>query len=142
LAGEDKTPGRPLRAGIIGLDTSHVVAFTQIFNNSKATGDLAAVKVVAGYPGGTDIPDSRNRVKGFTQQLRGMGVEIVDSIPALLERVDVVLLESVDGRPHLEQVLPVLKAGRPVLVDKPVAASLKAVVAIYEAAKLHGALVV
>src|SRR5438876_11605820 len=84
LAGVDKTPGHPLRAGIIGLDTSHVVAFTHILNDPKTTGDLAAVKVVAGYPGGTDIPDSRNRVKGFTQQLRGMGVQIVDSIPWLL----------------------------------------------------------
>jgi len=26
--------------------------------------------------------------------------------------VDAVLLESVDGRPHLEQVKPVLKAGK------------------------------
>ena len=30
-----------------------------------------------------------------------MGIEIVDSIPKLLEKVDVVLLESVDGRIHL-----------------------------------------
>jgi hypothetical protein len=36
-----------------------------------------------------------------------MDVEIVDSIDALLERVDVVLLESLDGRKHLEQIRPV-----------------------------------
>ena len=35
-----------------------------------------------------------------------------------------VLLESVDGRPHLEQVKPVLKAGKPVFIDKPIAGSL------------------
>ena len=35
---------KPLRAGIIGLDTSHVVAFTRILNNPKATGDLAGVR--------------------------------------------------------------------------------------------------
>jgi predicted dehydrogenase len=128
----------PLRAGIIGLDTSHVVAFTRILNDPKATGDLAAVKVVGGFPAGTDIPDSRNRIQGFTKTLRGMGVEIVDSIPALLARVDVVLLESVDGRPHLHQVLPVLKAGKPVFIDKPLAGSLKDVVAIYDAARAQG----
>jgi hypothetical protein len=70
--------------------------------------------------------------------MRGMGIEIVDSIPELLKRVDVVLLESVDGRPHLEQVIPVFKAGKPVFIDKPVAGSLQDAIAIYEASKLYG----
>jgi predicted dehydrogenase len=42
----------------------------------------------------------------------------------------VVLLESLDGRPKLEQVRPIIKAHKPVFVDKPVAASLKDVIAI------------
>ena len=128
----------PLRAGMIGLDTSHVIAFTRAFNDPKRTGELADVKIVAGYPGGTDFPPSATRVEKFTEQLRGMGIEIVDSIPELLEKVDVVLLESVDGRPHLEQVLPVLKAGKPVFIDKPVAGSLRDAIAIYKAAEAHG----
>src|SRR6266536_5117076 len=70
----------PLKAGMIGLDTSHVPAFAKIFNNPNAAGDLDGIKVVAGYTGGTEIPASRDRVKGFTEQLRGMGIEIVDSI--------------------------------------------------------------
>src|SRR5687768_4482324 len=93
----------PLRSGMIGLDTSHVPAFTRLFNNPKATGDISGIRIVAGYPGGTDIPASRDRVKGFTEQLRKMDVEIVDTIPKLLEKVDVVLLESVDGRIHLQE---------------------------------------
>jgi hypothetical protein len=137
-AGDPKTADHPLRAGIIGLDTSHVVAFTRVFNDPKAAGDRTSVRIVAGYPAGTDIPDSRNRVQGFTQQLRGMGVEIVDSIPALLAKVDVVLLESVDGRPHLQQALPVLEAGKPLFIDKPFAGSLRDIVAIYDAARKHG----
>src|SRR5213594_1770839 len=126
-----------LRAGMIGLDTSHVPAFAKIFNNPKATGDLAGIKVVAGYPGGTDIPASRDRVKGFTEQLRGMGIEIVDSISKLVEKVDVVLLESVDGRIHLQEAIPVIKAGKPLFIDKPVAGSLADAIAIYELAKKH-----
>src|SRR5262245_36478118 len=93
----------PIKAGMIGLDTSHVPAFAKIFNNPTATGDLGGIKMVVGYPGGTDIPASRDRVKGFTEQLRGMGIEIVDTISKLAERVDVVLLESVDGRIHLQE---------------------------------------
>lgn len=116
---------RPLRAGIIGLDTSHVVAFTNLLNDPNAEGVLRDVTVVAAFPGGSpDIPASANRIEGFTRQVRDKGVQIVDSIDALLKEVDVVLLESVDGRPHLEQVRPVLRAKKPVFIDKPLAGSL------------------
>lgn len=126
----------PLRAGIIGLDTSHVVAFSKVLNDPDAGGVLADVQVVAAYPGGSpDIPSSADRLEGFTQTLREMGIEIVDSIDDLLTKVDVVLLESVDGRPHLEQVKPVLAAGKPVFIDKPVAGSLVDALEIYRLAK-------
>ncbi len=130
-------PDKPLRAGIIGLDTSHVVAFTKLLNDDKATGDLSGVRVVAAFPGGSaDIPASRNRVAGFTKELKEKyQVEIVESIDDLLKKVDVVLLESVDGRPHWEQVQPVLKAKKPVFIDKPAAGSLADVLRIYALAK-------
>ncbi len=130
---------KPLRAGIIGLDTSHVVAFTNLLNNPRAAGELAGIKIVAAFPGGSpDIPTSRDRLANFTKALREKhGVEIVDSIDALLKKVDVVLLESVDGRPHLEQARPVLKAGKPVFIDKPVAGSLADALAIYDLAREH-----
>jgi hypothetical protein len=121
----------PLRVGIIGLDTSHVPAFTKLINASDATGNLAKMQVVAAYPGGSDdLESSRSRVDGFTKELRGLGIEIVDSIDALLPKVDVVLLESVDGRKHLEQVLPVFKAGKRVFIDKPLAGNLSDALAI------------
>jgi predicted dehydrogenase len=125
-----------IRIGIIGLDTSHVPAFTKIFNDPKATGDLAGFKVVVGFPGGSqDIPSSRDRVAKFTSDLKGMGVEIVDSIPELLKKCDVVLLESVDGRPHLEQARPVIAAKKRLFIDKPLAGSLADAIAIAELAK-------
>jgi hypothetical protein len=131
-------PAGPIKAGIIGLDTSHVIAFTRILNDPKATGDLADVTVVAGYPGGSpDIPSSRDRVEKYTEQLRGQGVEICDSIDELLGKVDVVLLESVDGRPHLEQVRPVFAAGKRVFIDKPFAGSLADAVEIVRLSKKH-----
>lgn len=129
-------PAKKIRAGIIGLDTSHVLAFTKMVNNPKAVGDLAEISIVAAYPGGSpDLPASWDRVKGFTEKLRGMGVEIVDSIDELLERVDVVLLESVDGRPHLAQARPVIAAGKPLFIDKPMAASLADAMEIFRLAK-------
>ena len=133
---EPVAAAKTIRAGMIGLDTSHCVAFTRLFNDPQATGDVAAVQVVAAYPGGSDdIPDSRNRVEGFTNQMRDAGVEIVDSIDALLAKVDVVLLESVDGRPHLDQARPVIAAGKPLFIDKPLAGSLADAIAIYRLAE-------
>lgn len=131
---------KPLRAGIIGLDTSHVGAFTQLLNDPKAEGDLAGIRVVAAFPGGSpDIPSSRDRVAGYTQELRDKyGVEIVNSIDELLKKVDVVLLESVDGRPHLAQARPVFQARKPVFIDKPVAGTLADAIAIFELAKETG----
>lgn len=126
-----------LAIGMIGLDTSHVVAFTKVFNDPAAKGHLATMRVVAGYPGGSAIPTSRDRVKGYTAQLAKMGVAIVDSIPELLRRVDVVMLESVDGNPHLEQARPVILAGKPLFIDKPLAASLRDVLAIDALARKH-----
>jgi predicted dehydrogenase len=123
----DKSDKPPLiRIGIIGLDTSHCVAFTSILHKTDNTGELAGFRVVAAFPGGSpDIPASRDRIEGFTKTMREQyGVEIVESIDALLKKVDVVMIESVDGRPHLAQLIPVLKAGKKVFIDKPIAGSL------------------
>jgi hypothetical protein len=128
-----------IRVGIIGLDTSLAPAFTKILNSPKNAGDLAGVKVVAAYPGGSaDLPASRDAVPKHTSQLREeYGVEVVDSIDALLSKVDVVLLESVDGRPHLEQARPVFKSRKPVFIDKPVAGSLADAFRLLGLAKEH-----
>lgn len=136
-AGAAEPQGKQLRVGMIGLDTSHVPQFAKAINTAAADSELAGMKVVAGFPGGSDFRLSSTRVAGFTEDLRKMGIEIVDSIPALLEKVDVVMLESVDGRPHLEQVLPVLKAKKRVFIDKPVSGSLGDTIAIFEAAKKY-----
>lgn len=125
-----------IRVGIIGLDTSHVIAFTGVLNKENNPGDLAGVRVVAAYPGGSpDVEASASRVEGFTKQLREQGVEIVDSIDVLLTKVDAILLESVDGRPHLAQVRPVIAAKKPVFIDKPVGGSLADAIAIFRLAK-------
>jgi len=127
------------RAGIIGLDTSHVTAFTQTLNSEKAGPEFGGYKVVAAFPtkGSADMPSSINRLAGFTEKLRGMGVEIVDTEEELLKRVDVVFLESVDGRPHLELALPVLKAGKRMFIDKPISNSLAGAMAIFEASRKY-----
>lgn len=123
------------RVGIIGLDTSHAVAFTKALN-TKNSSDFGNYRVVAAYPQGSlDIESSVKRIKGYTENVKKMGVEIVGSIAELLEKVDVVLLETNDGRRHLEQAIPVLKAGKVLFIDKPISASLADAITIFELAK-------
>ena len=128
----------PLRAGIVGCDTSHAIAFTKAINDPNATGARLHVEVVAAFPGGSpDIPSSADRVGPFTDQLREMGVEIVESLPALAAKCDVFLLESVDGRVHLPQFRQIAQ-GKPVFIDKPAAANLADVIAIFRHAEQTG----
>jgi len=125
-----------IRVGIIGLDTSHAPAFVKLLNQENPPPELANSRVVAAYPWGSrTIESAYSRIPGYTEEVKELGVEVVDSITELLERVDAVLLLTNDGQPRLEQALEVFKAGKPCFVDKPVAASLVDTVAIYIAAE-------
>ena len=125
------------RIGIIGCDTSHATAFTETLNDPNAKGHVPGGTIVAAYKGGSpDIPSSADRVESYAKILREKyGVKFYDTIEELCKNVDGVCLESVDGRPHLEQIKPVLKAHKPVFVDKPMAGSLKDVKEIFRLAK-------
>lgn len=126
----------PVKVGIIGLDTSHSPAFARLINDPQGDGLVTRYEVVAAYPHGSrTIESSYERIPGYVEEVEALGVEIVASIDELLSRVDVVLLETNDGKPHLDQALQVISAGKPLFIDKPVAASLEDVVAIYEAAE-------
>ncbi len=131
---QDKVKGK--RIGIIGLDTSHSSAFTKALNDPSAGEKFGGYKIVAAYPKGSlDIKSSVDRIEGYINEVKKYGVEIVDSIEALLPKVDVVMLETNDGRRHLEQALPVLKAGKTLFIDKPMAASLADAIKIFEVAR-------
>jgi predicted dehydrogenase len=132
--------GAPIKVGIIGLDTSHVIAFTKSLNDPSDPQYVPGLRVVAGFKGGSpDVKSSWSRVDKYTAELRDKWkVEIVDDIPTLCSKVDAVLLESVDGRPHLAQVRPVFAAHKPVFIDKPLAGSYKDAKEIAELGKAAG----
>src|SRR5262245_34661752 len=156
--------GADLRIGIIGCDTSHVIAFTENLNNPAAKNHVPGGKVVAAFKGGSkDIPSSWNRVEEYSKTLqKKYGVKFYDSIEELCRNVDAILLESVDGRPHLEQFKAILRAeprpprssdkgaellvnwntaspsAKPVFIDKPMAGSLADVQEIFRLAERAG----
>ena len=122
----------PIKIGIIGLDTSHAPAFAKYFNVTDTSGNF---RVVAAYPHGSkDIESSVSRIPKYTEEVKGYGVTVVDSIKKLLDTVDVVLLETNDGRLHKEQAFQVIEANKPMFIDKPIAASMADVIAIYKKA--------
>ncbi|MFP6875088.1 MAG: Gfo/Idh/MocA family oxidoreductase [Verrucomicrobiales bacterium] len=129
-----------IHIGIIGLDTSHVTAFTETINNPQAKGHVPGAKVIAAFKGGSpDIESSISRVDGYTKTLREKyGVEICDSIEEVCAKVDAVMIESVDGRPHLEQARKVIATKKILYIDKPVAGSLTDAIKIYQLAEEAG----
>ena len=127
---------KELKVGMIGLDTSHSIAFTKVLNDAAAADEVANCKVTIAYPyGSRKIESSYSRIPGYTEQMKEMGVEIAESIDEVLAEVDVVLLETNDGNPHLEQAMAVIDAGKPLFIDKPVAGSLADAIAIYQYAE-------
>jgi predicted dehydrogenase len=139
LAVQNQTPdqARPIRVGLIGLDTSHATAFTQLLNDPARPDHIPGARVVAAFKGGSpDVEASATRIDKFTAELRDTWkIELVDSIEALVARVDAVMLTSVDGRVHLAQAKPVLAARKPLFVDKPLAASVRDAVEIARLAR-------
>jgi predicted dehydrogenase len=132
--------GEVFRIGMIGLDTSHVIAFTSMLNDPSHPDHVPGCKVVAAFKGGSpEIESSISRVDGYTQQLQEKwGVKLYDTIPELCKHVDGIMLESVSGTPHLEQARPVIEAGLPLFIDKPMAASLADALEIARLAKAKG----
>jgi hypothetical protein len=125
-----------IKIGIIGLDTSHAIAFTKFLNGEDKKEEFKDFKIVAAYPyGSKTIKSSFDRIPGYIEQVKGLGVEIVPSIADLLKKVDYVMLETNDGNLHLEQAYEVFKAGKPMFIDKPLGATLAQSIAIYQLAR-------
>lgn len=123
------------RIGIIGLDTSHSVAFAKALNGPNPSAAYTGFTITAAYPrGSADIESSVKRLAGYTEEVKKLGIKIVGSIEELLTKCDFILLETNDGRPHLEQAMQVIKAGKTLFIDKPVAGTLSDAIAIYDAA--------
>jgi predicted dehydrogenase len=116
-----------LRLGIIGTDTGHARDFTKLLNDPTDPNFVSGARVVIAYKGGSpDIDESRDRVEEYAAILRDKyQVKIADKISDLCAAVDGILLESVDGRPHLAQFREAAKCGKPVFIDKPLAADIE-----------------
>lgn len=131
---------QPLRIGMVGLDTSHVVAFAQLFNDPANPHHIPGGRITVAYPGGSpDFDLSKNRVEGFTKELReNRGVQMLESPEAVAEQCDLLFITAVDGRTHRGYVERTVKYKRPTFIDKPLAVSSTDAEAIYKLAQQQG----
>jgi len=131
--------GDIIRVGMIGCDTSHCGAFVRRFHDPKVPQAMRGLRVVAAYPSfSPDLKSSASRVDEYKKDLaENQGVKMVDSVEELIDQVDAVLLESVDGRRHLAEFRPLVGAGKPVYIDKPFTASLADAKEIVKLVKQH-----
>ena len=129
-----------IRLGIVGTDTSHAVVFTKLLNDPMSPDHVPGARVVAAYKGGSkDIESSASRVDNYAKELKtDWQVDLMPDVGALCRRVDAVLLESVDGRVHLQQAKAVIAAGKPLFIDKPLASTLEDAREIARLAKAAG----
>lgn len=127
-----------LRIGIIGLSV-HSEDFTEIINGQSNGKGFNGCLVTHIYhpPGNPDVEFSEQALEKFTKSIQKNGVQFMTSIESMLPHVDAIMLLTNDGRPHLKEILPVLKAKKPVYIDKPMAESLIAVEAIFKEARKY-----
>jgi predicted dehydrogenase len=135
----------PVRVGILGFDNYQAVEYVAFFNNPKAEGDLAGLRVVAAYPApSAGYPESAALTERWKKQMLGLyqdrkdgvpPVEIVGSIDELLKRCDAIMIWSLDGRQHLQQAKAVLGARKRLFIGRPLAASLTDAIAIMKLAR-------
>ena len=83
---------------------------------------VEGAKVVAGVPGTSQI--APEKIAGYLASLKKYGITILDNPADLYDKIDAVLIESVDGSVHLGRAMPFLERGMPTYVDKPFACSL------------------
>eukprot|EP00913_Durusdinium_trenchii_P008808 g8274.t1 len=94
--------------------------------------------VIAAWPGGSpDIEESVKGVPRWKERLTTMGIAIEPTIDAVLKKVDAVMIMTVDGRAHLDVAEQALRAGKPVYIGRPMAASLEDVIRIFALSKKY-----
>ncbi len=128
------------RIGMIGLDTSHIEVFAKMLNNPDDPNYIPDWKISAGWPGGSpDFDLSISRVDQYTSLLRDeCEAKILETPEAVAEQSDLIFILTIDGRVHLDLFKRVVPYGKPVFIDKPLAAGLADAEEIFRLAEEHG----
>lgn len=128
-----------IKIGIVGTDSSHCVAFTKLYNDNHEQHHVPGAKVIcAKRCFSEDFKLSYSREEGFSRTLEQQyGVKLVDW-EQLREQCDAIMLQSADGRVHLEQFKQMVAWKKPIFIDKPLALTFVEATEIVNLASKHG----
>jgi len=122
---------------VVGLDTSHATAFTRLIQSpDPAVRVVEGMRVVkaARFPSAFQSEENQDLRQ---KEMADLGVEMAPSVAAAIEGVDAILLEINDPALHLTYFEQVVGAGRPIFIDKPLAATVAEGRRICELAAAH-----
>jgi hypothetical protein len=114
-----------LKIGIIGLDTSHTVAFTQLMQgpDTPAAPRLEGLRVVHALRFPSPFQDAKGQDERQAQ-MEALGVVMKPTVAELARGMDALFLEINDPAQHLPFFREVAGLGLPIFLDKPLAADL------------------
>lgn len=129
----------PIRIGLIGLDTGHVVTTSAMLNDPAHEWHIPGAKVVIACADASLDFFNHSRVATYETAIRdSYGVPIVQSIREVAEASDVNFLSAIDARSRLRQFNEILEFRKPVIVEKPLTLHYSDAVTMFEAAAAVG----
>ena len=121
---------------IIGLDTSHAVAFPGLMQDPETPEPLriASLRAVSCLRFETPF-QNKTGLDGRQKYLEGIGVPVTEDFDEATADCDAVMLEINDPSLHLEYFRKCAKLGKPVFLDKPFADTLENMLEIIRIAR-------
>ncbi len=123
-----------IKIAVIGLDTSHSVSYPALMQGPKRI--ISGMKVETCFPFLTPFTTKKTLAER-SEKLAALGVKVTENWDEALDGCDAVMLEINDGSFHLEYFKKVAALGKPVFLDKPLAATLADGRAIMRLARKH-----
>lgn len=125
-----------IRIGMIGLDTSHSVAFTKCLQAPDVAPDqkVHGARVVSCMRFETPFQD-KNGLDARQKQLEQWGVTVTEDFDEAVAECEAIMLEINDPAYHLEYFRKCVPLGKPIFLDKPMADNTANARAIYKLAK-------
>jgi predicted dehydrogenase len=121
-----------MKLAVIGLDTSHAVAFTNLIQGKEAMVSGLRVVNCLRFPSAFQSEPDQDKRQAALEEL---GVRVTRSLEEAVRGVEGILLEINDPALHLDYFQQVADLGLPVFLDKPMADTLAHGKAIYQLAR-------
>ena len=121
VAAKNMKKSKKVKIALIGLDTSHAIAFPEIIRDRGAKTQLQVISCLrfeTPFQGKEGL-DKRQAI------LKGMGIKVTENFDEAIEGADALMLEVNDPAYHVEYFSRCAKLGLPIFLDKPFADTYK-----------------